>query len=137
MKILACTDGSVPAEKAVNVAAQLANVSDSELIILHVIESDKHQDKPNLDQYGEKYNKAKSIIKNAEKVASQVGSGIHLNSKIVVGPPSEEIVRIAEQEGTDALFIGTKGVSFFRRKPLGSVAYDVVLYAHCPITVVR
>ena len=62
MKILVCTDGSKPAEKAVRIAAQLASVSKSPLMILHVIGSEVIRKEPIYDEYGEKYNKAKSII---------------------------------------------------------------------------
>jgi nucleotide-binding universal stress UspA family protein len=137
MKIMACTDGSETANKALNIAAQLAKVRGSELTILHVIDSDVSREEPIYDEYGGKQRKAKSILKDAEEIVSQVGGDIKVNSRIAVGPVSAEIVRIAEDEGFGALIIGSTGASRIKRMLLGSVADDVVHYAHCPVTVVR
>jgi nucleotide-binding universal stress UspA family protein len=137
MKIMACADGSKPSEKAIKIAAQLAEVSGSELLLLHVIENDVSREKPVFDEYGEQYKKAKEIIQNAQKIASEVAPHAQIKTRIAVGPVSAEIVRIAEEERFGSIFIGTTGTSRLLRLLLGSVADDVIHYAHCPVTVVR
>jgi nucleotide-binding universal stress UspA family protein len=50
---------------------------------------------------------------------------------------SGTIVSYAEEEGTDLIVLGTKGMSGVKRMLLGSVSQEVVMYAHCPVLVVR
>jgi nucleotide-binding universal stress UspA family protein len=137
MKIMACLDGSEKSKKAVDIAAQLAKIRNSELVLLHVIESDESREKPVFDNYGKKQREAKNLLKEGEDIVSGVGSDIRQTSRIAVGPVSAEIVRIAEDEGVGALLIGVTGASKIKRMLLGSVADDVIHYAHCPVTVVR
>ena len=137
MKIMVCVDGSERAKKAVGIAAQLAGVRGSELTILNVIDSDESRKEPIYDEYGEKYRKAKLILKEVEEIVRQVGDDIEVNSRIAVGPVSAEIVRMAEDERVQALFIGSTGAGKIKRMLLGSVADDVIHYAHCPVTVIR
>jgi nucleotide-binding universal stress UspA family protein len=46
-------------------------------------------------------------------------------------------VSYAEEEGIDLIVIGTKGMSGIKRMLIGSVAEGVVMYAHCPVLVVK
>ena len=47
------------------------------------------------------------------------------------------IVNYAEKTGVDLVVVGTRGRSGFKRLLLGSVASDVLTYAHCPVLVVK
>lgn len=47
------------------------------------------------------------------------------------------IVNYAESQSIDLIVIGTRGRTGLRKMLLGSVASDVVTYAHCPVLVVR
>jgi nucleotide-binding universal stress UspA family protein len=47
------------------------------------------------------------------------------------------IVNYAERENVDLIIIGTRGRSGITRMLLGSVASEVVTYAHCPVMVVK
>ena len=47
------------------------------------------------------------------------------------------IVNYAESKNIDLIVIGTRGRSGLKKLLLGSVASDVVTYAHCPVMVVR
>ena len=47
------------------------------------------------------------------------------------------IVDYAERENVDLIVIGTRGRTGFKKMLLGSVASDVVTYAHCPVIVVK
>ena len=47
------------------------------------------------------------------------------------------IVNYAESQNIDLIVIGTRGRTGLRKMLLGSVASDVVTYAHCPVLVVR
>ena len=137
MKIMVCTDGTMPSYKAVEVAAQYADITGSHLTIMTVIESDVSREEPAYDEYGKKQGQANGIIKGASEVASEFAPGLEVTTRIAVGPVSSEIVRIAEDEGFNAIFMGATGSNRIKRMLLGGVTDDVIHYAHCPVTVVR
>jgi nucleotide-binding universal stress UspA family protein len=47
------------------------------------------------------------------------------------------IVEYAESKSIDLIVIGTRGRTGLKKMLLGSVASDVVTYAHCPVLVIR
>ena len=137
MKIMVCTDGMKPSEKAVEVAAQYADMTSSNLTIITVIESDVSREEPAYDEYGKKQDQANAMIKNSCEVAAKFAPGLEVETRIAVGPVSSEIVRIAEDEKFNAIFVGATGSGRIKKMLLGSVTDDVIHYAHCPVTVVR
>jgi nucleotide-binding universal stress UspA family protein len=65
---------------------------------------------------------------------------IQFKSEIIEDPISRvgsAIVDYAESENVDLIVIGTRGRTGFKKMLLGSVASDVVTYAHCPVMVVK
>lgn len=67
------------------------------------------------------------------------GSSVSFHTKIILSPikVSGSIVNYAENINVDLIVAGTRGRSGFKRLLLGSVASDVVTYAHCPVLVVK
>ena len=57
--------------------------------------------------------------------------------QVVVGHPAEQIVIHAEKLGVDHIVVGHRGHTLFERWLIGSVARQVIAYAHCAVTVVR
>lgn len=47
------------------------------------------------------------------------------------------IVKYAENEKVDLIVVGTRGRSSLRRMLIGSVASDILHYAHCPVMIVK
>ena len=76
------------------------------------------------------------MLEEAKRLAEENGAK-DVDTKIAVGPVAEEIVRIAEEGGYVSIIVGTKGKSLLKKLLMGSVAEKVVLYAHCPVVVVR
>ena len=65
---------------------------------------------------------------------------IQFKSKIiedVVSRIGGAIVNYAENEKVDLIVIGTRGRSGFKKLLIGSVASDVLHYAHCPVMIVK
>lgn len=137
MKILVCTDGSEIAAKAIEYAANFAKNYRADLTVMYVIDHETSMKKPVYDKYGDKTHKAKEILKEAKETITQAGGDTEVTERIAVGPVSREIVRIAKSEGFESIVVGTRGLGGLRRMLLGSVAEDVILYAHCPVVVVR
>ena len=55
----------------------------------------------------------------------------------LVGHPAEQIVLYAERLGIDHIVVGHRGRTLFERWLIGSIARQVIAYAHCAVTVVR
>jgi nucleotide-binding universal stress UspA family protein len=66
-------------------------------------------------------------------------SSVNFHTKIILSPikVSGSIVNYAEKTSRDLIVVGTRGRSGFKRLLLGTVASDVVTYAHCPVLVVK
>jgi nucleotide-binding universal stress UspA family protein len=60
-----------------------------------------------------------------------------VESSVVVGRPSEEIVSAAGEPGVDLVVVGTRGRGPLTRLLLGSVSERVLHHAACSVLVVR
>jgi len=57
--------------------------------------------------------------------------------EVAIGHPAEQIVRYAEANRIDHIIVGHREHTMFERWLIGSVARQVIAYAHCAVTVVR
>jgi nucleotide-binding universal stress UspA family protein len=57
--------------------------------------------------------------------------------RLLVGPPAETIVEVAEREGAELIVMGTHGRTGLARLLMGSVAEEVVRKAKCPVLTVK
>ena len=64
-------------------------------------------------------------------------SAVKTQSEVVVGHPSEQLLRYAETHGIDHIVVGNRGRTLFERLLLGSIARQVIAHAPCNVTVVR
>ena len=68
-----------------------------------------------------------------ERFFSEVPSlEMPMESKVAVGKPAEEILRLAREEGVDLIVRATDRRTGVRRLLLGSVAEEVTRHAPCP-----
>ena len=157
-KILVAIDGSEMSMRAAAYAIDIANIKGKEeenvqLIGLTVI------DLTNLsysffatasgyyeaEKLEEKRKEAQQLLDKVEKLAVKENNtnnnvNIQFKSEIIEDPISRigsSIVDYAERENVDLIVIGTRGRTGFKKMLLGSVASDVVTYAHCPVLVVK
>ena len=78
----------------------------------------------------------KRLQEFCKKTEAQIGSPcVQLVSKILVplGHPVEEILKAADDEGCDAIVLGTHGKGFLRQTFLGSVAGSVLERTRKPV----
>jgi nucleotide-binding universal stress UspA family protein len=61
----------------------------------------------------------------------------HASARTVQGDPAAELLRVAREEDTDLIVLGTHGRTGLRRLLAGSVARNVMLHAPCSVMVVR
>ncbi|MGC1134712.1 MAG: universal stress protein [Nitrososphaeraceae archaeon] len=147
--IVVAIDGSEPSFDAADYALSFAELYNSQLTALYVVsvrvpndfDSDIPDDKMP-DQIKKIMNEAKIESEPwFKRIKSAIGneSLINFRTKIILSSMkvSGVIVNFSEDTNVDLIVIGTRGRSGFKRLLLGSVASDTVMYAHCPVLVVK
>ncbi len=136
-RILFPTDFSSHAEKLVGCLADLRSVGAEEVLLLNVVEP------------GYPVALASDYLKRAlewkqdseQRLAilqRQVsGMGLRAQSRVEIGVPYLEIVRVAEEEQMSLIAIGTHGHNLVKGVVLGSVTHNVVRYATVPVLVMK
>jgi len=144
-KILLATDASKDATRAAQMASDLANVSDSELHVLHIGNMKDFHVAPGAEQsfsprtapLGEVREKAEKRLDEAVTQVEQVG-GTVTQSHLRVGNPDEEILKFCDEQGGFGLIVmGSRGLGPIKRRLMGSVSESVVRHAQCPVLVAR
>lgn len=150
-KILVPVDGSKPSEKAAEYAIDIAKRRKAELIAVHVMHLPAYAFAPTPIEVApaptvipipitisrEKRKIAEKYLKKIEKMAKKVG--VTVETKIIENHMSivHAITEIANKESCDLIVMGTKGRTGIKKFLLGSVANGVVIYAQCPVLIVR
>lgn len=143
-KILCATDGSHVSQKAVEFACRFAKEQQegASLVFATVdslAQSDLDEDVPfswdsRLVDAAEE--EVARQLKAAESVAKQ--QDVEASYVLLRGPNTvAAIIGYAEKEGIDHIVTGSIGRTGVSRLLLGSVAWEVVTKAHCPVTIVR
>lgn len=144
-KILVAVDGSKPSLEASIQAIDLAKRFEAELIAIHVIDPRYSRLETALSPRPGRLKEAVMLAmekgkQNLDKVKQNATEkNVRVKTDIIVGKTSvaNEIVEYAEEENINIIIIGSRGISGFKRMLLGSVASQVVTYAHCPVFVVK
>jgi nucleotide-binding universal stress UspA family protein len=144
-KILLATDASEDAAKAAQMASDIANISGSELHVVHVGNMKDFHVAPSAEQsfasrsgsIGEIREKAEKTLDQAVKQVEQAG-GTVAQSHLRVGYPDEEILKFCDEQGGFGLIVmGSRGLGPIKRRLMGSVSESIVTHAHCPVLVAR
>jgi len=136
-RALVAVDDSEESKRAVILSGRFSELTGVNLTLLYVIEDPKsHKEIPDEWPYKPKVEEAERLLERFKKMAEERGAK-DVKTRIAIGPVSDEIVRIAEEEDFDYLVLGTKGRGAFKRFLLGSVAEKVVRNAHLPVVVTR
>jgi nucleotide-binding universal stress UspA family protein len=148
-KILYATDLSKNSAYAFLYATDIAQRHDARIVILHAIEPLPPIVRfyGSLEEESKYYQHEKSIdtelIKNrlqdfCQKVDKEIRACVGLVSKILVrvGHPVEEILNASEEEGCDAIVLGSHGKGFLKQTFLGSVSRSVLDRTRKPVFIV-
>jgi nucleotide-binding universal stress UspA family protein len=138
-KILLATDGSREAELAGRTAADLANKTDSELHVVHVLASPLATHDPSSfapEVWARLEERERKTLEDVVGKIEASGGAVE-GSHHAAGRPDAEIVALAEEIGAGLIVMGARGVGRIRRALTGSVSDSVVRHAHCPVLVVR
>lgn len=145
MTVLAATDARNVPDRVVEVAADLADAYDDELVVLHVLEEDEREALPldsgaytyDTNTGGDDYNRADHAMEIATKVVNRTLRG---DASVVprgrAGEPKEEIIDEANSMDARYLVVGGR-----RRTPVGKIIFgsttqSVLLEADQPVVTV-
>ena len=137
-RILMATDGAAHSDLAIEVAAELARETESEL---HLVCVGEFAPPSSADSFSERAMKrAESTVRRLldERVGSIVAAGgVVSGGHARLGRPADELLVLAEEMRAGLLVVGSRRLGGLKRTFLGSVSDPVVRNAHCPVLVVR
>lgn len=135
--ILVATDGSDTATEAADHAIELARGFDATLYGIAVLESRTEYDNAIVDPEEVDRRRSERAETALERVAESArAAGIAVETTVRSGVPHEEILAYAAECDADAIVLGARGRSSFRRTLLGSTADRVVRTADRPVLIV-
>ena len=132
-RILLAVDDSQPSQRAVEVAAVLAEMCDSEILVFHAREA-----APNAYQSFETLEAARELV--AGVVARLRLDGLRADGETHTtrsGHTARDIALVADSAGADLIVLGSRGASDLAALLVGSVAHQTIRRANCPVLVVR
>lgn len=135
-KILLGYDDSEPAKRALALALDMARRYDAALDVLSVVRPPEFLSEKDSQQV---IHNSRNIQRTMlQSLKPQVeAAGVEASFEVAVGSPGDQMLKHAEQQGVDLVIVGHSGKGLFEQLRMGSVSKQVMLYAHCPVLVVR
>jgi len=142
-KILVPIDGSTGSWNALDYARVLGKQFNSRITVVHVVQSyytlvntSISGDAPFIPLNLEVIEKTgRTLLKLAEEKMTDFGGSF--TTRLEFGDPAQRIIAVAEEEGCDAIVIGSRGLSGFEELFLGSVSTKVAQYAKCSVLIAK
>jgi nucleotide-binding universal stress UspA family protein len=142
-RILVAVDGSDASVGASNYAIDMAKKLQASLTVLFIVSPATYIDfgYAKVGTMNEIESTKKELAQNeVDKVNKKaMERGVSVKTDVLINRISvvKEIVEYAEKHKMDLIITGSRGMTGFKKKLLGSVASGVVTYAHCPVLVVK
>ncbi|HEY4544191.1 MAG TPA: universal stress protein [Tissierellaceae bacterium] len=139
-KILVSVDGSKNSKQALEKAKRLANLSEGEVLILHVINDTVNNPYLALNDYKKAIDNAfveqgDIILKEAKDLFSD--TDIEVQTLLEHGDPGKVIIDISEKENVDLIIMGSRGLNPLSRMMLGSVSNKVLNNSKTSVLIVK
>jgi len=139
-RILVPTDGSDGVERAIEHAVEVAAINDATVHGLYVLSTDAYAGVA-MESSWESVDRllrkdAENAVARIREIGSELDESVPVETAVVEGKPSREIVRYAEAEDCDLVVMGTHGRGGIDRLLLGSVAESVIRASSIPVTTV-
>jgi nucleotide-binding universal stress UspA family protein len=131
-KLLVAYDGSDPAKRALEQAADLAKLMNATISVVSVVPV--HPGRVRVDPWDDRETHTEEL---AEAKAFLVGRGIEPNLLEPAGDPARTIEHVAGEGGYDTVIIGSRGLSAAARVLQGSVSEHVATHFHGTVIVVH
>jgi len=133
--ILHPTDFSKPSEYALRLACALARDYQARLLLVHVVEPPVYY-----GELGMAVPLPADFHEGLQERLSRlvpVECGIRVETMLVEGNASQQILRVAEEQHCDLIILGTHARTGLSRVLLGSVAEDVIRHSRFPVLMVK
>ena len=130
MKFLVAYTGTKESKAALSLARDFAKIHGATIIVMTSMEGGKGESP---DEIG----KVESELKAACKFIEEAGIECESQQFARGLSPGEDIVRFAEENDIDHLFVGIEKKSKTRKMLLGSTAQYIILRAPCPVTTTK
>ncbi len=131
-KILVAYDGGEPARRAIDTAAELAQLTHATVSVVSVVPV--HPGRFPVDPWDDVSTHAQELQEARRLLADK---GIEAELLEPTGDPAVAIERIAEEGGFDTVVIGSRGLSLMGRVLQGSVSEHVATHAKATVVVAR
>lgn len=140
-KILVPVDFSRETAEALRFAADLSRRYEAALDIVHVLHTPAYALPegfvvPTAEQRSFMLAEVQRQLAQAEQDALDAGA-VAVESRILEGFPSSEIIRVAKEERPDLIVMGTHGRTGMQHFLVGSIAENVVRLAPCAVVTLR
>jgi nucleotide-binding universal stress UspA family protein len=147
-KILVATDFSEHAAAALGRALSLAEHTEAEVTVAHVVTHvaaavpgtsfEGHWRVPPAELHKAEHRLRREAAEHLEEwVAPYCRSGDRWRTETLVGVPFVELIRMVQRDGYGLVLAGTRGLTGFGRFLIGSTAERLVRKCPCPVWVVR
>ena len=142
--IVVGTDGSETATKAVREAAQLAAALNAGMEIVSAYEpvgsqrlkEEARQVPDDLQWMVSPREDVEATLREAAEMVKEVGvDAVKCHAR--EGDPADAILDVAEEQGSDLIVVGNKGMTGAKRFLLGSVPNKVSHHAPCSVLIIR
>ncbi len=136
-RILFPTDFSVQAEKLVETLPAFQKVGAQEIVLTHVVSPMFALDWPDLSSdfvLKLQNNALTTLNKLAEKIEQY---DFAVKTRVELGTPFKEILRIAEEEKAKLIIMGAHGKGFVQGLIMGSVTNNVLKHSQIPVLVYK
>ncbi len=141
-KLLYATDYSMESKRALDFVKRLKEAGSQEVVVLHVIDKRGVSDLSRFatkdvdDILKERMAKARKELGQIEKELTDLGFSVTV--RIEQGDPCREILRVEAEEKASLVIVGSQSkADSFPSMLLGSVSYNLVRKAACPVLVVK
>lgn len=134
-KILCAVDGTEHSKRAVTIAAEMAKSMGAELVLLVIDQVSFDGRSAPVHKLGE--DGVKKLLDGAQSVARASGIANASLAAVAGRDVARSILNYAEEHAVDHIVVGTGEKGAATRLVVGSVSHDLVVRAHCSVTVAR
>lgn len=136
-KILLAADGSEHSKRAAAEALKMAKMfRDAAVTLLYVVDYQKARTEVLHDKQSEQLHyHRRQLLLPLEEIFN--AAGVPVEVKTLHGTPGPTIIRHANENSYDIVFIGSRGLNAFQEMVLGSVSHKVAKRVQAPVIIVK
>jgi nucleotide-binding universal stress UspA family protein len=127
--IMVPTDGSKFADKAADIAIEMAKKFDARVTAVHVIDDKLIYPFEVLEEEG------KTVLNQVQEKGKD--KGVQVDEILIVGSPTRDMEKIVEKADADIIVIGTHGKTGLEKLLMGSVAENTLKTVKVPVLIVK